>query len=71
MNNNNNNNNTFCLFVCFMALLFVAVLLFVFLTVGGDQRVSVHVGHQVSGILQEHVGLLCNTHTRARARWKQ
>lgn len=27
-------------------------------TVGGDERVTVHVGHQIGGILHEHTGLL-------------
>lgn len=27
-------------------------------TVGGDERVPVHVGHQIRGILHKHAGLL-------------
>lgn len=30
-------------------------------TVGGDECVAVHVGHQISGILHKHAGLLWNT----------
>ncbi len=33
----------------------------VFITISGDDSVTIHVGHQVSWILQKHVGLFWNT----------
>lgn len=36
------------------------VRLAVHFTVGGDERVTIHIGHQISRILQKHAGLLWN-----------